>query len=140
MILSYWTDDVKSAACCRLLNWWRQNDRWPRNLGMRLHLFGEQKNKELIFWFKSLKNSADLGLWPWWITPSLICRILHILRKPNSIIVFVIGFVESKFRFMAYWCRYRLSFPLLIIYVIKLTYINKTESEFSRTSSVSNLF
>ena len=27
-----------------------------------------------------------LGIWFWWITPSLICRIHHILRKPNSVI------------------------------------------------------
>ena len=40
-----------------------------------------------------MKNSADLGECypqrgrrPRWITPSEICRILHILRKPNSII------------------------------------------------------
>ena len=39
-----------------------------------------------------MKNSADLGGCyplrprPLWITPSLICRILHILRKANSII------------------------------------------------------
>ena len=39
-----------------------------------------------------MKNSADLGgCWcypprPLWITPSLICRILHILGKLNSII------------------------------------------------------
>jgi len=34
-----------------------------------------------------MKNSAGRGQCrPRWITPSEICRILHILRKPNSII------------------------------------------------------
>ena len=34
-----------------------------------------------------MKNSADQGgCYPRWITLSEICRILHILRKPNSII------------------------------------------------------
>ena len=36
-----------------------------------------------------MKNSADRGgcYRPRWITPSEICRILHILRKPNTIIL-----------------------------------------------------
>ena len=34
------------------------------------------------------------GWRPRWITPSEICRILHILRKPNSIICF---FIHSKY-------------------------------------------
>ena len=36
-----------------------------------------------------MKNSADRGgcYRPRWITPSEICRILQILRKPNSIIL-----------------------------------------------------
>ena len=66
-------------------------------------ILGEQKNKELIFFFKTLKifwindkaviefgfrriwrilqtseGVIHLGLRPLWITPSLICRILHI--------------------------------------------------------------
>ena len=49
--------------------------------------FGEQKNKERKR-RNSIKNfrPSAFGLRPRWITPSLICRILHILRKPNSII------------------------------------------------------
>ena len=45
-----------------------------------------------------MKNSADLGgcYRPLWITSSLICRILHILRKPNSIIAkYLIFFINS---------------------------------------------
>ena len=36
------------------------------------------------------KGVVQLGLWPLWITPSEICRILHIQRKSNSIIAFII--------------------------------------------------
>ena len=33
-----------------------------------------------------MKNSADQGGLPLWITPTEICRILHIFQKPNSVI------------------------------------------------------
>ena len=36
------------------------------------------------------------GRWPRWITPSEICRILHILRKPNSIIALL--FIQNTSR------------------------------------------
>ena len=104
---NYWTDDVKSAACCRLLNVDREN------LGMRLsYVWWEEKQRAK--WRNSFKNGEivwmnnkaivefgfrrisrilqisegviHLALQPLWITPSLICRILNILRKPNSII------------------------------------------------------
>ena len=39
-----------------------------------------------------MKNSAR------WITPAKICRILHILRKPNSIIVLLFIQNNSKFK------------------------------------------
>ena len=43
-----------------------------------------------------MKNSADRGRW---ITPSSICRVLHILGKPNSIIiVFLLIQNISKFK------------------------------------------
>ena len=43
-----------------------------------------------------MKNSADRGRW---ITPSSICRILHILGKLNSIIiVFLLIQNISKFK------------------------------------------
>ena len=38
-----------------------------------------------------------LGLRPLWITTSLICRILHILRKPNSIIALL--FIQNIYSF-----------------------------------------
>ena len=31
-------------------------------------------------------SEGVIHLWPWWITTYLICRILHISRKPNTII------------------------------------------------------
>ena len=50
-----------------------------------------------------MKNSADRGgCYPqsiqWWITPSEMCRILHILRKPNSIIALL--FIQNIFPFL----------------------------------------
>ena len=57
-ILSYWTNDVKSAVRCRLLNHWRQND------------------------VKSAARCRLLNHWKIrrrWITLSSTCRILHIL-------------------------------------------------------------
>ena len=40
-----------------------------------------------------------LGLRPLWITPSLICRILHIPRKPNSIIYIGYYTVARRYEF-----------------------------------------
>ena len=100
-------NDVKSAARYRLLN------RWPRKPGDKVVSFWwaeklrekwrySLKNGE-VFWMNN-KAIIEFGfrrIWrilqisegvihrgrrPRWITPSLICRILHILRKPNSII------------------------------------------------------
>ena len=58
-------------------------------------IFGRQKNKELIFslrvrkyfeWVLQISEGViHLGLRPRWITATLICKILHNLRKPNSI-------------------------------------------------------
>ena len=54
-----------------------------------------------------MKNSADRGgcydvihrgQRPRWITPSEICRILHIPRKPNSIFVLLFLQNNSKFK------------------------------------------
>ena len=48
-----------------------------------------------------MKNSADVGLYylrPWQITLSGICRIPHILRKPNSIIVLLV--IQNIFLFL----------------------------------------
>ena len=101
---NYWADDVKydvkSAARCRLLN------RWPRKPGDKVVLFwraekqrakwrnyfknGEKfwmNNKAIIaFGFRRIwrilqisEGVIHLGLRPLWITPSLICRIFHIL-------------------------------------------------------------
>ena len=42
-----------------------------------------------------MKNYADQG---GWITPSEICRIIHILRKPNSIIVLLFLQINCKYK------------------------------------------
>ena len=49
---------------------------------------------KLSMWrIKQIRESViDRGRRPRWITPSEICRILHILRKPNSIII-----IHSKY-------------------------------------------
>ena len=99
-------NDVRNAARCRLLN------HWPRKPGDKFVLYlvrGKTKSvmasfKEDIFWmnnkaiiefgFRRIWRIAGqisegvihLGLRPLWIIPALICRVLHILRKPNSII------------------------------------------------------
>ena len=46
---NYWTDDVKSAACCRLLN------RWPRKPGDKVVLFWWAE-KQRAKWRNSFKN------------------------------------------------------------------------------------
>ena len=103
-LLNQWRqNDIKSAARCRLLN------RWPRKPGLRLcYIWWAEKQrakwwnsfnkKEEIFWMNNkaiiefgfrriwrilqiLEGVIHLGLRPLWITPSLICRILHILRS-----------------------------------------------------------
>ena len=43
-----------------------------------------------------MKNSVDRR--PRWITPFSICRILHILRKPNSMIVLLFLQNNSKYK------------------------------------------
>ena len=48
------------------------------------------------------------GRRPRWITPSKICRILHILRKPNSIIALL--FIQNISSFLKEFCYYALSF------------------------------
>ena len=63
-----------------------------------------------------MKNSADQGGFihrgrrPRWITPSEICSILHILRKPNSIIALL--FVQNVSSFLKEFHHYALCFPL----------------------------
>ena len=55
------------------------------------------------------ESVIHLGLQPRWITPSEICRILHILRKPNSIIASL--FIRNIF--FAQTCRLSDSRPFL---------------------------
>ena len=48
------------------------------------------------------------GRWPRWITPSLICRILHILRKPNSMIALL--FIQNISSFLNEFRHYDICF------------------------------
>ena len=48
------------------------------------------------------------GRKPRWITPSKICRILHILRKPNSIIALL--FIQNVSSFLKEFRHYALCF------------------------------
>ena len=48
------------------------------------------------------------GLRPRWITPSEICRILHILRKPNSIIALL--FIQNISSFLKEFRHFALFF------------------------------
>ena len=105
----YWINDIKKAACRKLLNQWRQKCNplqiieplTEKTWGQGCVIFGERKNKErngetalrrrkYFEWIiKKLLNSAFVGYKefcrsrrgrrPRWITPSLICRILHML-------------------------------------------------------------
>ena len=85
-----WTDDVKMTSKVQpAADYWTVD---RENLRTRLCYIWRIS---LNFWIRlsyDMKNSADLGgCYPprpsaLWITPSLICRILHIIRKPNSII------------------------------------------------------
>ena len=96
---NYWTDDVKSATRCRLLN------RWPRKPGDKIVLYlvsGKTKSvmakllgRYYFAWIiKQLFNSTFVGYEEFcrsrrvlstsafgllWIRASLICWILHIL-------------------------------------------------------------
>ena len=132
-----WTDDVKVTSRVQ-----PAADCWTvdgENLGPGCDIFGRQKtksemlkgevfrmnNKTVVeFGFRMIwrilqisEVVIQLGLRPLWITPSLICRILQILREPNSIIAnssdvlcFQMGNLERTcrfiFRMMAQW-RYR---------------------------------
>ena len=98
LLTKYWTNDVKSAARCKLLNRWRHNDvksaarcrllnRWPRKPGGKVVLYlvngrtksemqNSFKNGE-IFWMKNkaIIEFGFLRIWrilqikEVWITP-----------------------------------------------------------------------
>ena len=63
-----------------------------------------------------MKNSADQGgvihRRPRWITPPEICRILHILRKPNSIIALHVLFIQNTSPFLKEFRHFALVFAL----------------------------
>ena len=105
LLTKYWTNDVKSAARCKLLNWWHQNDvkseahcSHPKTQTAdcspcRPCRLCRPSTFFFILVFALLTRICfdsghppdvlvlviHLGLRPLWITPSSICRILHIL-------------------------------------------------------------
>ena len=98
LLTKYWTNDVKSAACWKLLNRWRQNDVknaarcrllncWPRKPG----------NKVVLFWFTEKqrakwRNSFTNGEIFWMNNKAIFefgfCRIWRILQISEGVIHF----------------------------------------------------
>ena len=70
--------------------------------------FGFRRIWIILHW--DLGGCYHLGLRPLWITPSLIGRILHILRKPNSIIALL--FIQNISSCLKEFRHYALCFPL----------------------------
>ena len=78
LLTKYWTNDVKSAACCKLSNRWCHNDvksaarcrllnHWPRKPGDKVVLFC-QVEKQRAKWQNSFKNGEILE----WIIKQLL--------------------------------------------------------------------
>ena len=83
----YWTVDRKNLGTRLCYIWWAEKQRW-RNSPKKEEIFWMNNKAIIEFCFRRiwriLQNSESvihLGLRPLcrWITPSLICRILHIL-------------------------------------------------------------
>ena len=94
--LLYWTNDIKSADHCRLLNPWRQNDvksaarrrllnNWPRNSGDEIVLFlvsGKKAkwrnsfNNGEIFWMNN-KASIEFGFHDIWRILQISESVIH---------------------------------------------------------------
>ena len=54
--------------------------------------------KECVIHLQVKEGVIHLGLRPLWISPSLTCTILHILRRPNSIIALLL--IQNTFPFL----------------------------------------
>ena len=81
----YWTDVVKMTSKVQpAADYWTVDQ---ENLGTRLCYFWWILNE---FWVNFEWIIKQYNIRPLWITPSEICRILQILRKPNSIILLLI--------------------------------------------------
>ena len=108
----YWTDDAQWRRKCSPLQ--IIEPLTEKTWGRDCVIFSEQKNKErngetslktgeYFEWIiKQLLNSAFVGYEEFyrsrWITLPLIGRILHILRKPNSIIVKLLTFPSGPYQ------------------------------------------
>ena len=108
LLTQYWINDVKTVARCKLLNRWRQKcsplqiiePLTEKTWGQGCVIFGEHKKQRAkdrkIFWMNNKaifefgfrriwrilqvsEGVIHLGLRPLQLTPSLICRIFHIL-------------------------------------------------------------
>ena len=97
-----------------------------RNINRARLSFGQRPSQTLgpsrILQIK--KGVIHRGRRPRWITPSKICRILHILRKPNSIIALL--FIENISSFLR-------SFAITLL-VFPLTKYNNLVPRFSRST------
>ena len=80
---------------------WLHNDfnTWSKE-GMKLEILSNYWMRPSRIWrILQIKEGAiHSGRRPRWITPSEICRILHILRKPNSIIALL--FIQNISSFL----------------------------------------
>ena len=90
----YWTVDRENLGTRLCYIWWgeKQRAKW-RNFFKKEEIFWMNNKAIIESGFRRIwriqqisEGVIHLSLWPLWIIPSLIYRILHILRKPNSII------------------------------------------------------
>ena len=95
---NYWTDDVngwlRKPGDKVVLYLVSRKTKSETPLGRRKYfewIITQLLNLALVGYEEFCGSRGDvihLDLRPLWITPSLTCRILHILRKPNSIIAY----------------------------------------------------
>ena len=92
----YWTVDRENLGTRLCYTWWAEKQKAKRRNSFKNEEMFWMNGKAIIeFGFRRIwrilqisEGVIHLGLWPWplWITPFLICRLLHILRKPHLII------------------------------------------------------
>ena len=82
---NYWTDEMMSKGLCYIWLAEKQRVLW-QNSFKKEEIFWMNNKAIIEFGFRRVwrilqisQGVIHLGLWPLWITPSLICRILHIL-------------------------------------------------------------
>ena len=65
-------------------------------------------NSAFIRYEEFCRSRTVLSTRPRWITPSEFCRILHILRKPNSIVALL--FIQNIYSFLKEFHHFALCF------------------------------